>query len=73
MTSLGLRLPLAIEALEESVKVVDRGGIVAAYVYVSDDAERRQQTKRLTREQGIEVARVIARALTDNLDLDSSA
>ena len=71
MTSLGLRLPLTIEALEESVKVVDRGGVVAAYVYVSDDSERRQQTRRLTRAQGIEVARVIARALTDSLSPDA--
>lgn len=65
MNRFGLAFPLTIEALEESVKVLDRTGVTAAYVYVSDDPERRQQTRRVSREQGIEIGKVIARALTD--------
>jgi hypothetical protein len=61
---LGLVPPFRIVAEGESVKVLDRRGVTAAYVYVCDDEERRQQTKRLTTAQGVETAKVIARALT---------
>lgn len=68
MNRFGLAFPLAIQTTAESVKVIDRAGITAAYVYISDEAERRQQTRRVSREQGIEIAKVIARALTDEAE-----
>ncbi|MGE8128916.1 hypothetical protein ACQKQD_18245 [Methylobacterium sp. NPDC080182] len=67
MTDLGLVLPLQIERLEEAIKVVDANGKAAAYCYVSDNPERRLQTGRLSPEEGVETAKVIARALTDAL------
>lgn len=65
MKPLGLTLPLRIEALEESVKVIDAHGKVAAYVYIAAERERRLQTNRLSPEEGLAVAKVAARALTD--------
>jgi len=62
----GLAFPLTIHATAESVRVLDRAGVTAAYVYISDEPERRQQTRRVSREQGIEIARVIARAPTES-------
>jgi hypothetical protein len=37
----GLNLPLRIERLEESVKVMDPSDRVAAYIYVAAERERR--------------------------------
>jgi hypothetical protein len=68
MSDLGLQLPLRIVAQDESVKVIDAGGRVAAYVYTSADHEQRLQTKRLSPEEGIATAKVIARALTVELE-----
>jgi hypothetical protein len=45
--------------------VVDRIGVMVAYVYFCDESERRQQTKHLSHEDGIAAAKVMARALTD--------
>ncbi|KAA0117913.1 hypothetical protein CIW48_27320 [Methylobacterium sp. P1-11] len=67
MTALGLVLPLRIERLEEAVKVVGAHGKSALYVYISADRERRLQTGRLSPEEGVEAARICARALTDAL------
>ena len=64
---LGLTLPIRIERLEESVKVIDAHGKVAAYVYISAERERRLQTNRLSPTEGVEVARICARALTEAL------
>ncbi|MCJ2097684.1 hypothetical protein [Methylobacterium sp. E-046] len=61
----GLNLPLRIERLEESVKVMDPSDRVAAYIYVAGEREQRVQTNRLSPAEGVEVAKVIARALTD--------
>jgi hypothetical protein len=68
MSDLGLQLPLRIVALEESVKVMDADGRCAAYIYTAAERERRLQTKRLSPEEGIEAAKVIARALTVELE-----
>jgi uncharacterized protein (DUF2384 family) len=62
---IGLVLPLQIERLEEAVKVVDANGKAAAYFYICEERERRLQTNRLSPEEGVEVARICARALTD--------
>ncbi len=61
----GLTLPLRIVQLEEAVKVMDAGDRVAAYIYVAAERERRIQTHRVSPAEGIEAAKVIARALTD--------
>ena len=61
----GLSLPLPIVQLEESVKVMDTSDRVAAYIYVAAERERRVQTNRLSPAEGVGVAKVIARALTD--------
>ena len=61
----GLSLPLRIAQLEKSVKVMDPSERVAAYIYVAAGRERRVQTNRLSPAEGVEMARVIARALTD--------
>jgi hypothetical protein len=68
MSDLGLQLPLCVIALTEAVKVVDAGGRCAAYVYTAAERERRLQTKRLSPEEGIATAKVIARALTVELE-----
>jgi hypothetical protein len=62
---LGLVLPLRIVQLEEAVKVMDTSDRVAAYIYVAAGRDRQMQTKRLSPGQGVEAAKVIARALTD--------
>lgn len=61
----GLSLPLRIVQLEEAVKVMDSGDRVAAYIYVAAGRERQIQTHRVSPAEGIEAAKVIARALTD--------
>jgi hypothetical protein len=63
-----LQLPLRIVALEEAVKVIDADGRCAACVYTAAERERRLQTKRLSPEEGIATAKVIARALTVDLE-----
>lgn len=60
----GLTLPLRIVQLEEAVKVMDSGDVVAAYIYVAAGRERQTQTRRLSPAEGVEAAKVIARALT---------
>jgi uncharacterized protein (DUF2384 family) len=72
MSDLGLQLPLRVVALAESVKVMDADGRCAAYVYTAAERERRLQTKRLSPEEGIEAAKVIARALTVELERRNS-
>jgi hypothetical protein len=72
MSDLGLQLPLRIFVTEEGVKVIDTDGRVAAYVYTAAERERRLQTKRLSPEEGIATAKVIARALTVELERRNS-
>lgn len=68
----GLTLPLRIVQLEESVKVMDTGDRVAAYIYVAAGRERQIQTKRVSPAEGVAAAKVIARALTDTITGGSS-
>ena len=68
----GLSLPLRIVQLEEAAKVMDPSDRVAAYIYVAAERERRVQTNRLSPVEGVEVAKVIARALTDAIASGSS-
>ena len=68
MIDLALQLPLRVEALGESVKVLDAGGRRAAQVYTCAEPERRLQNKLLSPEEGIVTAKIIARALTIELE-----
>lgn len=65
MNPFGLTFPLRIATKGESVQIVDQIGVTAAYVYICDEPERRRETRRVSREQGIEIAKVAARALTE--------
>lgn len=67
MTDLGLVLPLRIERLEEAIKVVDANGKAICYFYVASERERRIQTNRLSPEEGVALAQITARSLTDAL------
>ena len=69
----GLTLPLRIVQLEEAVKVMDSGDVVAAYIYVAAGRERQTQTRRISPAEGVEVAKVIARALTDAIKRGSTS
>lgn len=73
-TSLGLTLPLRIVAPEEAVKVMDADGQCAAYAHMHTctERDRRLQTKRLSPHEGVEAAKVIARALTVELERRNS-
>ena len=71
MSSFGLVLPLRIEVAEESVSVVDAAGVKAFYVYVCAEPERRMNTKRLSPEEGVAVAQIAARAMTDRVEGES--
>ena len=44
---------------------MDTSDRVAAYIYVAAGRERQVQTNRLSPAEGVEAAKVIARALTD--------
>ncbi len=68
MTTLGLTLPLRIERLEEAVKVVDANGKAVCYFYIAAERERRLQTGRHSPEEGVALAQICARALTDALE-----
>lgn len=65
MSILGLKLPLRICVLEESVCVEDAEGRRTGYVYWSDDGQRRSSTGRFGKAEAIEQVRLIARAWAD--------
>lgn len=67
MPTLGLRLPLRICVLEESVCVEDATGRRTGYVYWSDDTQRFPSSGRFSKAEAIEQVRVIARAWADAL------
>ncbi len=68
MSILGLKLPLHICVLEESVCVEDANGRRTGYVYWSDDGQRRSSTGRFSKVEAIEQVRLIARAWADAVE-----
>ena len=68
MSDLDFSLPLRIKTTEESVQVIDGAERVVFYVYVCAEPERRRNTKRLSPREGIAVAQIAARALTDRIE-----
>jgi hypothetical protein len=64
MTHPTLRFPLRIPEVGEAIAVLDAAGTNCAYLYYENEPIRRQSTKRVTRDEAVEMAKVIARALT---------
>lgn len=60
-----LRLPLKIRLGRESVGIHDAAGTLVCFVYFDEGcAVRRSVRQRLTKDEAIAIAKVIARALT---------
>ena len=64
-----MKLPLKITRHEESIGIDDAEGTSICYLYfgVADEIQRRV-TQRMTREEAEDIAKQIARALTDNAE-----
>ncbi len=62
-----MRLPLRITRSGESIRIEDADGR-AIYLYVEDEPSRRDLMKRWTSAEAQAIAKVIARALTDQAD-----
>ena len=60
-----IRLPLRVRIESEAVVVRDTIGTGLSYIYFEDEPIRRQSAKRVTKAQAREIARAIARTLTD--------
>jgi hypothetical protein len=48
----------------ESVSVVDRAGTVLSYTYFEDEPGRRRLMHRVSRNEAVRIAQIIARAVT---------
>lgn len=59
-----IRLPLRVRVESEAVVVKDAIGTRLSYICFEDEPIRRSSTKRVTKAEAVEVAKVIARALT---------
>jgi hypothetical protein len=59
------KLPLKIKHIPAGYLIEDADGARIAYVYTEPDETRRGITRSLTPETGLEIARRIARGLTD--------
>ena len=68
VSALDFSLPLRIKTTEESVQVIDKAERVIFYVYVCAEPERRKNTRRLLPEEGIAVAQIAARAVTNRIE-----
>lgn len=62
-----LRFPLTITTVGEAIAVLDAVGSHVSYTYFEDEPIRRQSTKRVTKAEAVEIAQMIARALTESL------
>jgi len=67
-----MKLPLKITRHEESFGITDNAGMSICYIYfgVSDETQR-FAARRMTRAEAEDVAKQIARALTDNQERDA--
>lgn len=60
-----LRLPLKLSLHSECVAICDAADISVCYIHYDDGCPvRRSVRKRLTKEEAIEVGKIVARALT---------
>ncbi len=60
-----LALPLRIRRVAEAIAIEDAAGRRPVYIYTDADPARAQQRGRVSPEAGEEIARIIARALTE--------
>lgn len=69
MPRLSARLPLRVRRLnDECVVVEDATGMRLSHIYVDADNTRRQTRRSVTPEEGAEIAKAIARALTVEIE-----
>ena len=69
MPDLDLRLPLRVRRLnDECIVVEDAIGTRYHYVYLDTDDTRRRSRGSVRPEQGLEIARLVARALTVEME-----
>ena len=59
-----IRFPLRITEVGEAIAVLDAVGTHVSYTYFENEPIRQQSTKRVTRAEATEMAKVIVRALT---------
>lgn len=67
MPTLGLKLPIRICVLDDTVCVEDADGRRTGYVYWTDDGRSRSGKGRFSKAEAIDQVRVIARAWADAL------
>ncbi|MDR3462954.1 MAG: hypothetical protein P4L76_11635 [Beijerinckiaceae bacterium] len=58
-------LPLKIHLADDAFAVEDAGGRIVCWTVFDDDASRRAQNRRFSRDEAREIAQMIARLLTD--------
>lgn len=63
----GVMPPIRLRRLTEAYVIEDARGFSLGYVYFEDESGRATQTKRLSGEAALAVARIYARALQDAL------
>ena len=59
-----IRFPLRITEVGEAIAVLDAVGTHVSYIYHENEPIRRSSTKRVTKAEAVEMAKIIARALT---------
>jgi hypothetical protein len=59
--------PIRLRQLDEAFVIEDGAGQAVAYLYFDDDDARRRASKRLTKADALEAAKVIAAAIRENL------
>lgn len=70
---MSLSPPIRLRQLAEAFAIEDGAGVVVAYLYFDDDPNRRSLTKRLTKTEAEEVAKVLAAALRLHVDANGGA
>jgi hypothetical protein len=66
-------LPLKIHLADDAFAVEDAGGRIVSWTVFDDDASRRAQNRRFSRDEAREIAQMIARLLTDVESADDIA
>jgi hypothetical protein len=59
--------PIRLRQLGESIAIEDGAGVGIAYVYFEDDQTRRILTKRLTKVEAQEAAKIMASAIRSSI------
>ena len=59
--------PIRVRQLAEAFVIEDGAGVALAFVYFDDDANRRDLTRRLTKTDAGEAAKIMAAAIRESL------